>query len=91
MRTIHLIHALTIESDIATAQILNIPISFFSIFVIIVLGYLSSNSRIPVPIYPIGCTVIMIAMYSIMVVYPNDIAVYIGMLIGISCGTAWFP
>ncbi|VUC27958.1 unnamed protein product [Clonostachys rosea] len=78
-------------SDIATAQILNIPTSFLAIILILVLGYASNTARIPLPIYPIGCTIVIIAMYSILVVYPNDIGVYIGMMIGIACGTAWFP
>uniref|UniRef100_A0A8H7NR40 Major facilitator superfamily (MFS) profile domain-containing protein n=1 Tax=Bionectria ochroleuca TaxID=29856 RepID=A0A8H7NR40_BIOOC len=78
-------------SDIATAQVLNIPTSFLAIILILVLGYASNTARIPIPIYPIGCTIVIIAMYSILVIYPNDIGVYIGMMIGIACGTAWFP
>ncbi|CAG9988296.1 unnamed protein product [Clonostachys byssicola] len=78
-------------SDIATAQVLNIPTSFLAIILILVLGYASNTAMIPIPIYPIGCTIVIIAMYSILVVYPNDIGVYIGMMIGIACGTAWFP
>ncbi|UPL03157.1 hypothetical protein LCI18_014091 [Fusarium solani-melongenae] len=75
-------------SDIATAQILNIPISALSIIIILVLGYSANTAKYPLPLYPIGCTVVIVAMYSILVVYPNDVGVYIGMMIGIACGTA---
>lgn len=78
-------------SDIATAQILNIPISALSIIIIIILGYSANTAKYPLPLYPIGCTVLIVAMYAIMVVYPNDVGVYIGMMIAIACGTAWFP
>lgn len=30
-------------------------------------------------------------MYAFLVAYPSDIAVYIGMMIGVAFGTAWFP
>jgi hypothetical protein len=79
------------RSDIATAQILNIPISALSIIIILALGYSANTARFPLPLYPIGCTVVIVAVYSILVVYPNDIGVYVGMMIGIACGTAWFP
>ncbi|KAH7153649.1 major facilitator superfamily domain-containing protein [Dactylonectria macrodidyma] len=78
-------------SDIATAQVLNIPTSALAIILILILGYSSNTAKIPLPLYPIGCTVVIITMYSILVVYPNDIGVYLGMMIGIACGTAWFP
>ena len=78
-------------SDIATAQVLNIPTSALAIILILVLGYSSNTAKIPLPLYPIGCTVVIIAMYSILVVYSNDMAVYLGMMIGVACGTAWFP
>lgn len=78
-------------SDIATAQVLNIPTSLLAIILILVLGYSSNSAKIPLPLYPIGCTVVIVAMYSILVVYPNDIGVYLGMMIGVACGTAWFP
>ncbi|TIC96946.1 putative tartrate transporter [Colletotrichum higginsianum] len=54
-------------------------------------GTWSNKAKIPLPLFPIGCTVVIVAMYSILVVYPNDIGVYIGMMIGVACGTAWFP
>ncbi|GJD04331.1 pantothenate transporter [Colletotrichum higginsianum] len=78
-------------SDIATAQVLNIPTSAVAIFLILSLGTWSNKAKIPLPLFPIGCTVVIVAMYSILVVYPNDIGVYIGMMIGVACGTAWFP
>ncbi|KAK6225635.1 hypothetical protein QIS74_01682 [Colletotrichum tabaci] len=78
-------------SDIATAQVLNIPTSAVAIFLILSLGTWSNKAKIPLPLFPIGCTVVIVAMYSILVVYPNDIGVYLGMMIGVACGTAWFP
>jgi hypothetical protein len=78
-------------SDIATAQILNIPTSALAIFLILSLGTWSNKAKIPAPLFPIGCTIVIVSMYSILVVYPNDIGVYLGMMIGVACGTAWFP
>ncbi|GJC85396.1 hypothetical protein ColLi_08234 [Colletotrichum liriopes] len=78
-------------SDIATAQVLNIPTSALAIFLILWLGIWSNKAKIPLPLFPIGCTIVIVAMYSILVVYPNDIGVYLGMMIGVACGTAWFP
>ncbi|GKT60946.1 pantothenate transporter [Colletotrichum tofieldiae] len=78
-------------SDIATAQVLNIPTSALAIFLVLSLGIWSNKAKIPVPLFPIGCTIVIVAMYSILVVYPDDIGVYLGMMIGVACGTAWDP
>ncbi|KAL4869443.1 hypothetical protein BDV12DRAFT_185144 [Aspergillus spectabilis] len=78
-------------SDIATAQILNIPMSVLAIILIIVLGYTADRARVPLPLLPIGGTIIIIVCYSVLVVYPNDIGVYIAMMIGNACSSAWFP
>jgi MFS transporter, ACS family, DAL5 transporter family protein len=77
-------------SDIATAQILNIPTSALAIFLILSLGTWSNKAKIPAPLFPVRCTIVIVSMYSILVVYPNDIGVYLGMMIGVAC-TAWFP
>ncbi|RTE78869.1 hypothetical protein BHE90_006654 [Fusarium euwallaceae] len=78
-------------SSIATAQILNIPMSVLTIIIILTAGYVSDRAKFPLPLFPITSTIIVIASYSVLVAYPNDIAVYIGMLIGNSFSIAWFP
>ncbi|OJJ00005.1 hypothetical protein ASPVEDRAFT_81589 [Aspergillus versicolor CBS 583.65] len=78
-------------SDIRTAQILNIPMSVLTIVFIIIGGFASSRARVPLPIFPITCTVIVIACYSVLVAYPNDIGVYIAMMIGNAASVTWFP
>ncbi|CEL00784.1 hypothetical protein ASPCAL00380 [Aspergillus calidoustus] len=78
-------------SDIATAQILNIPMSVLTIILIIVTGYVADRARVPLPLLPIGATIIIIICYSVLVVYPNDIGVYIAMMIGNACSSTWFP
>ncbi|KAI8685016.1 MFS domain-containing protein [Fusarium keratoplasticum] len=78
-------------SSIATAQILNIPMSVLTIIIIVTAGYVSDRAKFPLPLFPITSTIIVIASYGILVAYPNDIAVYIGMLIGNSFSIAWFP
>ncbi|KAL4878446.1 major facilitator superfamily domain-containing protein [Aspergillus karnatakaensis] len=78
-------------SDIATAQILNIPMSVLAIILIIVLGWTADRARIPLPLLPIGGTIVIVACYSVLLAYPNDIGVYIAMMIGNACSSAWFP
>ncbi|KAL4921862.1 major facilitator superfamily domain-containing protein [Aspergillus aurantiobrunneus] len=78
-------------SDIATAQILNIPMSVLTIIFIIIGGYTSSLASIPLPLFPITCTVVIIACYSVLVAYPNDIGVYIAMMISNAVSVTWFP
>ncbi|KAL3474392.1 major facilitator superfamily domain-containing protein [Aspergillus californicus] len=77
-------------SDIATAQILNIPMSVLTIIFIIIGGYAANKARVPLPLFPITCTVIIIACYAVLVAYP-DIGVYIAMMIGNAASVAWFP
>ncbi|KAL4942262.1 hypothetical protein BDV06DRAFT_211994 [Aspergillus oleicola] len=78
-------------SDIATAQILNVPMSALTIIFIIIGGYTSARATIPLPVFPITCTVVIIACYSILVAYPNDIGVYLAMMIGNAASVTWFP
>jgi hypothetical protein len=82
---------LSSQSDIATAQILNIPMSVLTIILIIITGYVADRARVPLPLFPIGATIIIIICYSVLVVYPNDIGVYIAMMIGNACSSTWFP
>ncbi|KAL2847871.1 major facilitator superfamily domain-containing protein [Aspergillus pseudoustus] len=78
-------------SDIATAQILNIPMSVLTIILIIIGGYTADRARVPLPLLPIGATIVVIICYSVLIVYPNDVGVYVAMMIGNSCSTTWFP
>lgn len=65
--------------------------SVLAILIIIVCGYASDRARIPIPLFPIGAVVTVIACYSVLVAYPNDIGVYIAMMIGNASSSAWFP
>ncbi|KPM41481.1 hypothetical protein AK830_g5064 [Neonectria ditissima] len=78
-------------SGIATAQILNIPMSVVTILLIVIFGYSSNKARIPLPLFPIGCTVMVVACYSVLVAYPNDGGVYAAMIIGNAFSVTWFP
>lgn len=78
-------------SGVATAQILNIPMSALTIILILIAGYTSDKARVPLPLFPISCCVIVIASYSVLVSYPSDIGVYIAMTIGNAFSITWFP
>jgi hypothetical protein len=65
--------------------------SVLTIILIIVTGYVADRARVPLPLLPIGATIIIIICYSVLVVYPNDIGVYIAMMIGNACSSTWFP
>ncbi|UKZ61444.1 uncharacterized protein TrAtP1_002709 [Trichoderma atroviride] len=78
-------------TNIATAQILNIPITAASLILIGASGVFADNGRYPRPLYPIGCLLIIIACYAVLVAYPNNAGVYIATLIGNSCAAAWYP
>ncbi|KAE9576805.1 hypothetical protein CGMCC3_g7172 [Colletotrichum fructicola] len=78
-------------SGIATAQILNIPMSVVTIALLLGSGWASNKARIPVPLFPISSCVITVACYSVLVAYPHDIGVYIAMIIGNAFSIAWFP
>ncbi|KAK2732143.1 major facilitator superfamily transporter [Colletotrichum kahawae] len=78
-------------SGIATAQILNIPMSVVTIALLLGSGWASNKARIPVPLFPISSCVITVACYSVLVAYPHDVGVYIAMIIGNAFSIAWFP
>ncbi|KAL4796861.1 major facilitator superfamily domain-containing protein [Aspergillus venezuelensis] len=78
-------------NNIATAQILNIPMSALTIIFIIIGGYTSARATVPLPVFPITCTIVVIACYSVLVAYPNVIGVYIAMMIGNAASVTWFP
>ncbi len=77
--------------SIATAQILNIPITVLGLIVIGVTGVFADNGRLPRPLYPLSFLTIIIACYAVLVVYPSTGAVYAATMIGNAVTTAWFP
>ncbi|KAL6889157.1 major facilitator superfamily domain-containing protein [Trichoderma evansii] len=78
-------------TNIATAQILNIPITAASLILIGVSGAFADNGRYPRPLYPLGCLLTIIACYAVLVAYPNNAGIYTATLIGNSCAAAWYP
>ncbi|KAK7739818.1 hypothetical protein SLS62_011207 [Diatrype stigma] len=78
-------------TSIATAQILNIPITALGLIVIGVTGVFADNGRLPRPLYPLSFLTIIIACYAVLVVYPSNGAVYAATMIGNAVTAAWFP
>ncbi|KAF2635945.1 MFS general substrate transporter [Massarina eburnea CBS 473.64] len=78
-------------TDIASAQLLNLPISLFSIFVIGVTGAFADNGRLPRPLYPLSFLGIILISYGVLYAYPNKGGVYAATLIGNGVTSAWYP
>lgn len=68
--------------SIAGAQLLNLPITILGLIVIGVTGVFADNGRLPRPVYPLTFLIIILACYSVMVVYPNTAGVYAATMIG---------
>lgn len=77
--------------NIATAQILNIPITVTSLLVIGITGVIADRGRFPRPVYPLTFLIIIIACYGVLVAYPNTGGVYAATLIGNAVTAAWYP
>ncbi|KAK5637240.1 hypothetical protein RRF57_012953 [Xylaria bambusicola] len=78
-------------TTIAQAQLLNLPISVFGLFVIFVTGYFSDNGRLPRPLYPLSFLLIILVSYTVLIVFPNNGGVYAATLIGNAVTAAWYP
>lgn len=78
-------------TTIARAQLLNLPISVLSLVVIALTGYFADNGKLPRPVYPLGVFAVVLACYSVLVVYPSNAAVYAATLIGNAFTSAFFP
>ncbi|KAK1689894.1 putative pantothenate transporter [Colletotrichum godetiae] len=78
-------------TTIARAQLLNLPISLLSIFVIGVTGFFADKGTIPRPLYPLGVFAVVIACYGVLVAYPSNGAVYAATLVGNAFTSAFFP
>lgn len=76
---------------IAQAQLLNLPISVVGLVVIFVTGHFADNGRLARPLYPLAFLVVIIASYSVLIVYPNNGGVYAATLIGNAVAAAWYP
>ncbi|KAK8129005.1 pantothenate transporter [Apiospora sp. TS-2023a] len=78
-------------TDLATAQILNIPITVLGLSIIAATGLLADNARLPRPVYPLGFLVVILACYGVLVAYPSNGAVYAATMVGNAVTAAWYP
>jgi predicted MFS family arabinose efflux permease len=78
-------------TDIASAQLLNLPISILTIIVIGVTGAFADNGRLPRPLYPLSFLCIILISYGVLYAYPSSGGVYAATLIGNSVTSAWYP
>jgi hypothetical protein len=78
-------------TDIASAQLLNLPISVLTIIVIGVTGAFADNGRFPRPLYPLAFLCIILISYGVLYAYPSSGGVYAATLIGNSVTSAWYP
>lgn len=54
-------------TDIASAQLLNLPISVFSILVIGISGAFADNGKLPRPLYPLSFLCVILICYGVLV------------------------
>ena len=78
-------------TDIASAQLLNLPISIFSIIVIGITGLFADNGRLPRPVYPLSFLGVILICYGVLYAYPSNGGVFAATLIGNGVTSAWFP
>ncbi|ORY55852.1 pantothenate transporter [Pseudomassariella vexata] len=78
-------------TSIATAQILNLPITILGLLVICLTGLHANNGRLPRPLYPLTFLLIILASYAVLVAYPSTAAVYAVTLVGNAVTATWFP
>jgi hypothetical protein len=78
-------------TDIASAQLLNLPISIFSIIVIGITGVFADNGRLPRPVYPLSFLGVILICYGVLYAYPSNGGVFAATLIGNGVTSAWFP
>ncbi|KAK9416442.1 putative Major facilitator superfamily (MFS) profile domain-containing protein [Seiridium unicorne] len=78
-------------TSIATAQLLNLPITILGLIVIAVTGIFADNGRFPRPLYPLTFLIVILACYSVLVAYPNTGGVYAATMIGNAVTAAWYP
>jgi predicted MFS family arabinose efflux permease len=78
-------------TDVASAQLLNLPISVFSIIIIGISGAFADNGRLPRPFYPLSFLGVIFMCYGVLYAYPNNGGVFAATLIGNGVTSAWFP
>ncbi|KAK7926570.1 MFS transporter prlL [Apiospora marii] len=78
-------------TDIATAQILNIPITVLGLAIIATTGTFADNARLPRPLYPLAFLTAILACYGVLVAYPSNGAVYAATMVGNAVTAAWYP
>ncbi|KAJ4401495.1 hypothetical protein N0V91_007929 [Didymella pomorum] len=78
-------------TDVASAQLLNLPISVFSIIIIGISGAFADNGRLPRPFYPLSFLGVILMCYGVLYAYPNNGGVFAATLIGNGVTSAWFP
>ena len=76
-------------TDIASAQLLNLPISIFSILVIGITGAFADNGKLPRPFYPLSFLCTILICYGVLYAFPNNGGVYAATLIGNGVTSAW--
>ncbi|KAJ5639955.1 uncharacterized protein N7484_007817 [Penicillium longicatenatum] len=78
-------------TSIATAQLLNIPITVCGLLFIAATGITADRSRIARPLYPLAFLLIIIICYGVFVAYPSHGAIYAVTLIGNALTAGWYP
>ena len=78
-------------TTIAKAQLLNLPVSLFSLVAIGITGMFADNGKLPRPVYPLGVFAVILACYGVLIAYPSNGAVYAATLIGNAFTAAFYP
>ncbi|KAK8081132.1 pantothenate transporter [Apiospora hydei] len=78
-------------TDLATAQILNIPITALGLLLIAATGLHTDTARLPRPLYPLSFLAVILLSYAVLVAYPSNAAVYAATLLGNAATAAWYP
>ncbi|TQS32612.1 hypothetical protein Golomagni_07070, partial [Golovinomyces magnicellulatus] len=63
-------------TNIAQAQLLNLPITIAALLVIAGTGIMADRKNIPRPLYPLTFLVIILVCYGVFVAYPSNGAIY---------------
>ncbi|KAF1936589.1 MFS general substrate transporter [Clathrospora elynae] len=78
-------------TDVASAQLLNLPISVFTIIIIGITGAFADNGRLPRPLYPLSFLCVILICYGVLYAYPNSGGVLAATIIGNGVTSAWYP
>ncbi|KAJ2980697.1 hypothetical protein NQ176_g2476 [Zarea fungicola] len=78
-------------TNIAQAQLLNLPITICSLLFIAGSGIMADRKNIPRPLYPLTFLLVILVCYGVFVAYPSNGAIYAVTLIGNALTSAWYP